>query len=226
MNITIIADNRERASGIPELLNKNGVFVMLKQLVVGDYMIEDNIVIERKTNTDFVQSILNNHLFNQCARIKKTGLHALLIIEGNPFQTRHAITPEAIRGALMSVCLSWQIPVFRSFGIEDTTKLLIIAAKQHLTPTPFIRKTGIKPKIQQKQQHYLIQSLPGVGPTLAHRLLTHFKSVEQIVLADICALMGVNGMGKNKANQVYAFFRQESTVKDNRASLPSDTIAR
>lgn len=56
MNITIIADNRERASGIPELLNKNGVFVMLKQLVVGDYMIEDNIVIERKTNTDFAKN--------------------------------------------------------------------------------------------------------------------------------------------------------------------------
>ncbi|PIQ27589.1 MAG: hypothetical protein COW63_15565 [Bacteroidetes bacterium CG18_big_fil_WC_8_21_14_2_50_41_14] len=58
MNLTIIADNRERASGILVLLAEKGVRVMMKQMAVGDYMIDGDMVIERKKSTDFVQSIL------------------------------------------------------------------------------------------------------------------------------------------------------------------------
>ena len=58
MNLTIIADNRERASGILVLLAEKGVRVMMRQMAVGDYMIDGDMVIERKKSTDFVQSIL------------------------------------------------------------------------------------------------------------------------------------------------------------------------
>ncbi|PJB57661.1 MAG: hypothetical protein CO098_11065 [Bacteroidetes bacterium CG_4_9_14_3_um_filter_41_19] len=58
MNLTIIADNRERASGILVLLAEKGVRVMMKQMAVGDYMIDGDMVIERKKSADFVQSIL------------------------------------------------------------------------------------------------------------------------------------------------------------------------
>ncbi|MDP2721229.1 MAG: ERCC4 domain-containing protein [Bacteroidales bacterium] len=209
MNITIIADNRERASGIPELLAEKNVLVMMKQLAVGDYMIDGDIVIERKTSTDFVQSILSGHLFDQCARLRKTGLHSLIIVEGNPFNTRHHIKPEAIKGALLSVSLSWQIPVIRSSGIEDTAQLMIMASEQQLNPPFFIRKMGKKPKKEQKQQHYLIQTLPGIGPALAQRLLAHFNSIEQIVLADMDSLIKVEGVGKQKAKRLFEFFRKE-----------------
>jgi len=209
MNITIITDNRERASGIPELLVEKGINVIMKQLAVSDYMIDGDIVIERKTSTDFVQSILSGHLFDQCARLRKTGLHSLIIVEGNPFNTRHDIKPEAIKGALLSVSLSWQIPVIRSSGIEDTVQLMIMAAAQQLNLPVFIRKMGKKPKKYQKQQHYLIQTLPGVGPILAQRLLAHFTNIEQIVLADIAILTNVDGIGKRKAKRVFDFFRIE-----------------
>ncbi|MFA5418571.1 MAG: ERCC4 domain-containing protein [Bacteroidales bacterium] len=209
MNITIIADNRESASGIPRLLAKKNVHIVMKQLVVGDYMIDGDIVIERKTSTDFVQSILTGHLFDQCARLRKSGLHSLIIVEGNPFNTRHNIKPEVIKGALLSVSLSWQIPVIRSSGIEDTANLMIMASEQQLNPPLFIRRMGQKPKKDQKQQHYMVQSLPGVGPTLAQRLLAHFNNIEQMVLADIPTLTKVDGMGKRKAKQVFEFFRKE-----------------
>lgn len=208
MNVTIIADNREKASGIPGLLAEKGVHVMMKQLAVGDYMIDGIIVIERKTSTDFVQSILTGHLFDQCARLRKTGLHPLIIVEGNPFHTQHNIKPKAIKGALLSVNLSWQIPVIRSSGIEDTVQLMLMAAAQQLNPPIFIRKLGKKPKHPQNQQHYLVQALPGVGPALAHRLLAHFNSIEQIVRADIDALTKVDGVGKKKAKGMFEFFRK------------------
>lgn len=207
MRTTIIADNRERKSGIPDILAVKNVNVELRQLFVGDYMIDDKIVIERKTSEDFVQSIMDGRLLSQCARLRNSGAVPLIILEGNPFKTQHGISPEAIKGAMLSVSLSWQIPMIRSSGKEDTARLMVMASQQHERPPVFIRRKGIKPKKLQRQHHFFIQGLPGIGPALAHRLLLHFETIEQIVLADIKSLEKVEGIGKEKAAKLFKFFR-------------------
>ena len=207
MCITIFADNREKVSGIPELLSVKKISVVMGQLAAGDYIINNEIVIERKTNIDFVQSIIDNRLFGQCAKLRKTGMVPLMIVEGNPFKTRHNIKPEAIKGALLAVCISWQIPVIRSSGKEDTVHLMITASKQNINFPGFVRWGGIKPKNKQSQQHYFIQSLPGIGPALANRLLVYFITIENIIFADIESLAKVEGIGKTKATNLFKFFR-------------------
>jgi len=207
MKLTIIADNREKSSGIPNMLTNAGVNVKMEQLSVGDYMIADDIIIERKTSTDFVQSILNHHLFNQCARLRKTGKLPLIIVEGNPFSTRHEISPKAIKGTLLAINLRWQIPIIRSSGKEDTVLLMIMASKQQINSPVFVRLSGKKPKKLQKQQHYFVQNMPGVGPGLAQRLLTHFGTIEKIITSDIKTLKMVDGIGKTAATKLYEFFR-------------------
>ncbi len=207
VKITIIADYREKMSGIPDMLAANMVHVVWKQLNAGDYLIDNAIVIERKTSSDFVQSVINGRLFNQCAGLRKSGAIPLIIIEGNPFKTQHAISAEAIKGALLSVSLSWQIPIIRSSGKADTAQFMVMASKKLVNPPVFIRRKGVKPRKIQRQQHYLIQGLPGIGPALACRLLLNFKTIEQIVLADVRSLANVEGIGKNKATAIYDFFR-------------------
>ncbi len=208
MKISIIADNRERKSGIPEILIKKGVSLRLLQLATGDYIINESIIVERKTSQDFIQSIKNGRLFNQCSGLRKTGMLPLIIVEGNPFEAGSKITAESIKGALLSVTLSWQIPVIRSSGKEDTANLMILAARQRLNPPQFIRNTGGKTRVKRTNIHYFIGNLPGVGPTLASNLLTHFKTIENIVLADIIDLIEVDGIGKKKAEFLYKFFRE------------------
>ena len=207
MKITIRADNREKSSGIPKLLVDNNIDIQMAQLSIGDYLINDDIVIERKTKEDFVQSLIDGRLFTQCAGLRKTAMIPLMIVEGNPYKTHHDIKPEAIKGALLSISLSWQIPVIRSTGKEDTARLMIMAAKQGIHYPLFVRKKGKKPKKEQNQQHYFIQNLPGVGPVLAHKLLAHFNSIEQIILADIKNLAEVDGIGKIKADKLFKFFK-------------------
>lgn len=204
---TITADNREKSSGVPILLTDNNIDVQMAQLSAGDYVINDEIVVERKTKEDFVQSMMDGRLFAQCAKLRKTGLIPVIIVEGNPYKTMHDIKPEAIKGTLLSISLSWQIPVIRSSGKEDTASLMIMASKQDINPPNFIRRSGKKPKKKQSQQHYLVQSLPGMGPVLAHNLLAHFNTIEQIILADIKTLIEVDGIGKTKASNLFAFFR-------------------
>lgn len=209
MSLTIIADNREKSSGVPTLLSNEGIYVEMSQLYVGDYIVNNEIIIERKTNIDFVQSIITGHLFDQCVRLRKTNKLSLIIIEGSPYKTRHKIDPKAIKGAILSVTLSWQIPIIHSYGKKDTVRLIIMSA-MHQTESPiYIRRTGIKPKKLQRQQHYFVQGIPGVGSELAQRLLVHFGTIEKIVTSDIKKLLLVDGIGKAKATRLYEFFRSK-----------------
>ncbi len=206
--IPLTADNREKSSGIPGLLLNRFAHLQMAQLSVGDYMINDEIIIERKTKEDFVQSLLDGRLFAQCARLRETGMIPLFIVEGNPYKTAHHIAPTAIKGALLSINLSWQIPVIKSSGKEDTADIIVMAAKQELNTLYFVRKNGKKPKKRQNQQHYFVQGLPGVGPVLAYKLLGHFTTIEKIIRADTATLSEVEGIGKKKAEQLFRFFRK------------------
>ena len=87
-NIRIIADYREKPSGIPDKLIQKNVGVSITTLPVGDYIINEQIIVERKSAEDFIVSIINNRLFEQCARLKRNAERSFLLIEGNPYKTR------------------------------------------------------------------------------------------------------------------------------------------
>ena len=64
-NIEIIADFRENASGIPQKLLELGIKTTVQVLTKGDYLINNQILVERKTKEDFVLSLMQNRLFKQ-----------------------------------------------------------------------------------------------------------------------------------------------------------------
>ncbi len=113
-SILIIADDREQASGIPQLLVEKGINIHLSRLETGDYIINNQIIIERKSAADFIQSLLSGRLFSQCSRLVRMGMQPLILLEGNLFETDHQIDRKALKGALLSVSASWRIPVIHS----------------------------------------------------------------------------------------------------------------
>jgi len=208
-NLRIIADYREFQSGIPTMLLNRKVETKLENLLAGDYLVNDQILIERKTAEDFIQSIISNRLFYQCGKMKrKTIYHLLIIIEGNPYATSHNISHESIKGALLSVSSSWQIPVVFSQDKNETSDLLISIGNQMLhDKIPNIRR-GYKPKKMKNQQLYLLQGLPEIGPALAYRLLLHFGSIKKIMRATEKQLLMVDGIGKTKALKIVEFINE------------------
>jgi len=87
MNKRIRIDFREKRSGIGEILTKIGIEVVNEKLSVGDYLIE-NVVVERKSASDFVQSIIDSRLFIQAKKMKKNGDSVpLFIVEGDIYKT-------------------------------------------------------------------------------------------------------------------------------------------
>jgi Fanconi anemia group M protein len=204
-NIRIIIDYREKPSGIPDLLMKNGMNVEMRELKDGDYFINNQILVERKTKEDFVQSLVSNRLFNQCQRIKKTGERPLIIIEGDPYKTEHKINSQAIKGALLSISVAWQIPLLLTSDKSETAEIIIMAARQMLHEKLPVIRIGYKPKKNRSKKLYFIQGLPTVGPVLAIRLLDEFKSIEKMMNTSEDELLNIEGIGKEKAKRIINF---------------------
>jgi len=209
----IIVDDRERRSGIAELLQNSGSDVTVKRLLYGDYLVDGKLVVERKTADDLVVSILDGRLFKQIRELKKIRWRVVLLIEGDPYQTVHGIRPKAVRGALTSVSAVWQVPVIFSSSTQDTVSLLQILAgqlkfKQDVLPL----RGSYRPRRLINRQLFILQGLPGVGARLAWKLLFHFKSVAGVFSAGIEDLTKVDGVGVVRAGQIRSVL--EAAVKD------------
>ncbi len=63
--INIIADDREQKSEvIKSLSGVENVIVRIQRLSIGDYQIDNRVIVERKTLKDFAISIISDRLFN------------------------------------------------------------------------------------------------------------------------------------------------------------------
>jgi len=203
--ITIVVDHRERGSGILQSLVDNGVTAKEETLKSGDYLINNEVLLERKTKDDFSQSLIQNRLFVQCANMKRTIYRPVFLIEGNPYTTSHKVSREAIKGALLSVSVTWHIPIIYSSGCEETVQLLIQVAMQNLKGKVNYPRSGYKPKTLSKQYLYFIQGIPSVGPQMAQRLIEYFATLPRLVSATVDELQNVPGIGKQKALQIEEF---------------------
>ncbi len=202
---TVRVDFREDGSKIGEILSGvYGIEVLRKRLKVGDYIVDDRIVIERKTTLDFAQSIIDGRLFRQATKIKKSFDTSFLIVEGiDIYNTSINIHPHAIKGALISMVLMWKIPVFFTEDVEETALLLWLIGSQSVAATDELSyRPGRRPKRFHKKQLYVLQGLPQIGPKSAFQLLKHFGSLEKVFTASSEELMNVPGLGKEKAKKI------------------------
>ena len=55
-NLRIVIDDREKKSGIPDLLKAVGVNIEIKTLPIGDYIVAPETVVERKSIQDLMSS--------------------------------------------------------------------------------------------------------------------------------------------------------------------------
>ncbi|HYY67718.1 MAG TPA: ERCC4 domain-containing protein, partial [Nitrososphaeraceae archaeon] len=83
MPARIVVDERERKSGIPDLLLQAGAIIDFAQLKVGDYIVSPETAVERKTIQDLLNSIYDGRLFVQCSQLNEHYVKPILIVEGN-----------------------------------------------------------------------------------------------------------------------------------------------
>ncbi|MEM3030881.1 MAG: ERCC4 domain-containing protein [Candidatus Micrarchaeia archaeon] len=199
-HIEVFADEHE--SGVPEVLASMNVVVRKTVLPVGDYILSERVVCERKTRDDFENSIMDGRLFHQAGRMLADFPRALVVIEGERFAER--VGKSAVLGAIAALIVDYGVSVFFTRDEEKTAELLYaIARREQLGEKREVRLLGEKRawSLAQRQQ-LIIETLPNVGPKLAKALLARFGSVEKVFKASEKQLQEVEKIGEKKAREI------------------------
>ncbi len=204
--LQIYVDRREIRSGVARALESAGTDVILATLEVGDYIVSDRVAIERKTDMDFLDSIIDKdrNIFGQLSDLARTYDRPVLIIEGDNLYTARQIHPNAIRGVLASIATGFGIPIISTRDAGDTAAMIQVIAKREQvdekrTPSLHGRKTAMT---LSEQQEYIVSSISNIGPVAARKLLQHFGSVESVMRAGLDELMEVESIGPKTAQRI------------------------
>lgn len=201
--LRIVVDERERKSGIPDLLRSVGINVEMKTLPIGDYIVAPETVVERKSIHDLISSVFDGRLFDQCNRLKEHFQFPIILMEGNVDEINKITeNPLIFYGAVSSVALDFKIPVIATPSADHTAKLLIsMCSRKDIPQGPFLKKIKKSNDIQ-RQQLVALSSLPGVGEKLAIRMLEKFGSPLTVFNASTTELAKVEGLGQEKAKKI------------------------
>jgi DNA excision repair protein ERCC-4 len=213
-NLRIVVDERERKSGIPDLLKAIGINLEVKTLPIGDYIVAPETIVERKSVSDLISSIFDGRLFNQCDRLKENFLHPIILVEGNVDEIDSLVeNPFVFYGALSTIALDFKIPIVPTASAAHTAKLLVsMCSRKDITKGPFLKKIKKSDDVQ-KQQLSVLCSLPGIGEKLAVRMLQKFGSPTRTLNASLSELSKVEGLGEARAKKIKQMLEKESKFR-------------
>jgi len=209
--LRIIVDEREKKSGIPDLLKAVGVNIEVRTLPVGDYIVAPEIVVERKSIRDLISSIFDGRLFDQCNRLREHFQHPVILMEGDVDEIEEFTeNPLVFYGAISSIAIDFKIPVIPTPNATHTAKLLVsMSSRKEAQKGPFLKKIK-KSNDLQRQQLSVLCSLPGVGEKLATRMLEKFGTPLQVLSASSVELAKVEGLGKERAKKIKDMLESKS----------------
>ncbi len=192
----IIIDYREKNSLVASTLVEFGFEIEFRELKVADYLV-NNVAIERKTISDFVNSIINKRIIRQLQELQQYD-NKLLIIEGIGEQELYSddsenktIHPNAVRGFLLSVTLRHKIPIILTKNYEDTARFIsVLANKKEKESSLNVTKKSLNKK---ERLQFILEGFPGIGPKTAKKLLEKFKTLKNIANASLEELTEIIG---------------------------------
>ncbi|MBI4564933.1 MAG: nuclease [Planctomycetes bacterium] len=222
---TILADDRERDSRVPEWLARcETIELKMARLSCGDYALGTRCGIERKTAEDLALSIVDGRLFRQMNALRLRYDRPLLLIEGlTPGSSIARVPWHAIQGALVSAAAVFGVPVLHAADAEESARLIVTAARQlERSFSDGYARPGYRPKGFRKRALFILQGLSRVGPKRAAALFDAFGSVRAVMTAEEGALEGVPWIGPSIARSILRAVGPDPTKPGARVELKKE----
>jgi len=205
--VELVVDQREMDSSIArDLSRREGLTTRLETLEVGDYVLSDRVVVERKTVSDFLDTLTggDRSMFEQVGDAASHYARPVVVLEGADLYGQRNVHPKAIHGALASLAVDFGASVLRTGDEDETADLLeTVARREQETADREVSIHGEKQsKTLAEQQVYTVASIAEVGPVIGRSLLEHFGTVEAVMTAETEALMAVEGIGEVTADRI------------------------
>jgi DNA excision repair protein ERCC-4 len=201
----VVADERERASGVPDELSKLNVRVYFSRLPVADYVLNPELAVERKSVRDLVSSVYDSRLFYQAAKLSASYAKPYLLVEGDSKEVEGlAKNLKSFYGAIANVTLAYGLRVLYTANQKETA-LAIAELLNHARAKPLARMPSeLPPKAKSvpMQQLYLVSSIPGIGRKLAEKLLSKYGTPRRVMSLTAGELAMTQGIGWKKAEKI------------------------
>ena len=206
--VEVVVDQRELDSSIAkDLSRRDGIRTRLETLAVGDYVLSDRVVVERKTVSDFLDTLTGGDersMFEQLKDASRNYARPVVVVEGGDLYGERNVHPNAIRGALASLAVDFGASVLRTDDESETAELLrAVAAREQEDADRTVSVHGEKSsKTLAEQQEYVVAAVAEVGPVTAQSLLEELGSVEAVMTADVETLKEADGVGDVTAERI------------------------
>jgi len=201
--VKVVVDSRELRSEVVKYLREIGASIEVRNLEVADYVVSDRVAVERKTVEDFLNSVIQNRLFMQIAKLKSAYSRAVIIIEGENLYMG-GVHPKAVRGAIASLIVDFGVSVLRTSSSRETAELIFALARreQEEKRRDVVEHTAKTKRTLKEEQEYIVSSISNVGSVIAKNLLEYFQTIEKIATADEEELAKVPKVGRKIAKRI------------------------
>lgn len=189
----------------------------VEQLSVGDYIIENSVVIEHKEINDFVNS-LDQRMWQQAHDIEKVveedgnGIVAgLVIIQGTKgnldVRNVNKRNIEGIYGAKARLILSYGLSVDHVRGESQFFKQMKrLHAKADTDTTK--QKPHLTKRRHRDDRINILYGIEGIGQSTAEDILERFDTVADVANASTQHLKEVDGIGPKTAQKIHDAFHE------------------
>jgi DNA excision repair protein ERCC-4/Fanconi anemia group M protein len=200
-SVAIVADTREPAKVMQKLESLQGVSLERRELDVGDYVLPGGAVIERKSATDLILSVVDQSLWDKVSKLRASYERVVYIVEGDLYTARFHQKALDIHRALADMVIHRGVSVLPSPDGDNSAMLIYLMALQAAAETDKGQRTN-KPTIRRDAQLYILEGLPGIDADRAEALLRRFKSAGRVMQADVAALAEVEGVDEATAARI------------------------
>ena len=194
MNIVII-DSREAELIIQSKLilgEKMDEFVKIEPLHLGDIMISDKIIIERKQWSDLASSIIDGRYKEQSARLlqaKEEGYIIYYFLEGNlDLYKPYGITKDTLRSCVFSLTYEKGFFVVMSKSPRESVEYILKFQQKYQKSTSTTITNTIVSKKKNSQitkeniSELMLCQIPGISTTTSRILLTQLNTLHDIII--------------------------------------------
>ena len=217
MLVQISDKEQSRIETAKAYYTEQGLDVEVKNLQIGDYIFDEKVVFEFKTISDFVASIQDNRVFNECINQAENFDYHFCIIYGDDHNRAKAISMSKnyrevnyfqYLGAIAS--LNRYTTVIESYSpfINEAYYRMLINARKTLSTKPIVKKFPRKNK--NPAMNYLCYCIYGINYKKAKLIVDNYnlKSLTDLMKLTSNDLTKIEGIGEKTAQNILKAIRQ------------------
>lgn len=218
MSQTIKIDSNERGKlceAVIRKANSTGLIVERQQLIVGDYLLGAACV-EAKSVGDLLHSCDSGHLWKQLDNMDANYERFFLLIHGTikEYVKLHKKPYSAIQsklvGLIARIMSDFDCQVFFTANTSEAAQFVIKLHNKLHKPASRHGAQAIRRVTTNDVRKDVLLAIPGVGPTMADRLLKECGSIEEMLYME--SLKKVKGLGDKMAKRIIAVLTSEGVI--------------